>query len=89
METAPISERTQAAFHRDSIHQVEIGILEGRRITVRQLAQDVKISVGSVDKISRDHMHMQKVSARGVPRLFTPFRKQERVQCSKALLAMC
>lgn len=32
---------------------------------------------------------MRKVSARWVPRLLTPFQKQERVECSQALLTMC
>ena len=32
---------------------------------------------------------MQKVSARWIPRLFTPFQKQERVECSRMNLEMC
>lgn len=42
----------------DIIHQVEITILEDRRITVYQLAWDDKISIGSVDKIIHDHLHL-------------------------------
>lgn len=43
--------RFQSAIDVDTIHQVETNILEDRRITFRHVAQDVKISVGSVDKI--------------------------------------
>jgi histone-lysine N-methyltransferase SETMAR len=89
VEAAPIPGRPQSAIDEDSIRQVEAAILEDRRITVRQLAQDVKISVGSVEKVIHDHLHMRKVSARWVPRLLTPFQKQERVTCSQALLTMC
>nr|XP_027211108.1 uncharacterized protein LOC113804430 [Penaeus vannamei] len=50
------------------MHQVETASLEDRRITVRHLAQDVKISFESVDKIIYEHLHMQKLSAQWVPR---------------------
>ncbi|KAK8384231.1 hypothetical protein O3P69_009169 [Scylla paramamosain] len=77
-----------SAIDEETIRQVEAAILEDRRITVRQLAQDVDINVRSMDKIIHDHLHMRKLSARWVPRLLTPFQKQERVQCSQALLTM-
>ena len=43
-------------------------------ITVCHLAQDVKNSVGSVQYLTRDHLHLHKLSARWIPRLLTPFR---------------
>ena len=89
VETAPIPGRPHSVIDEGTIRQVEAAILEDRRTTVRQLAQGVKISVGSVEKIIHDHLHMRKVSARWVPRLLTPFQKQERVTCSQALLDMC
>lgn len=89
VETAPIAGRPHSAIDEHTIQQVEAAILENRRVTVRDLAQNVKISVGSVEKIIQDHLHMRKVSARWVPRLLTPFQKQERVECSQALLTMC
>ncbi|XP_037779116.1 uncharacterized protein LOC119575536 [Penaeus monodon] len=55
---------------------------------ISELAQDVKISVGSVDKITHNHLHMQKLFARWVPRLLTPLQKQKHINCSKALFAM-
>lgn len=89
VETAPIPGRPQSVIDEDTIRQVETAILEDRRITVRQQARNVKISVVSVDKIIHDHLHMRKLPARWVPRLLTPFQKQERVRCSQALLTMC
>lgn len=84
-----IPECPQSALDEDTIHQVETAILEDCCITVHKLAQDVKISVESVDKVIHEHLHMQKLSAQWVPRLLTPFQKQEQVHCSKDLLAMC
>lgn len=53
---------------------METDILGDRRFTVRQLAQDGKISVGSVDKILHDRLRLAKV-AQWVPRLLAPFQK--------------
>ncbi|XP_076467208.1 protein GVQW3-like [Babylonia areolata] len=50
LETAPIPGRPQSAIDEDTIRQVEAAILEFRRLIIHQLAQDVKISAGSVEK---------------------------------------
>ena len=50
VETAAIPGHPHSAIDEDTIHQMETAILADRRITVRQLAQDVRISVGSVEK---------------------------------------
>ncbi|XP_071114560.1 protein GVQW3-like [Haliotis cracherodii] len=89
VETAAIPGRPHSAIDEDTIYQVETAILADRHITVRQLVQDVKISIGSVEKIIHDNLNMHKVSARCIPRLLTPFQKQERVNCSKDLLDIC
>ena len=76
VETAPRPGRPPSAIDEASVRQVETAILEDRRITIRQIAQEVKISIGSVETIIHEHLHMQKVSARWIPRLLTPFQKQ-------------
>lgn len=50
VETAPIAGRPHSAIDEHTIQQVEAAILENRRVTVRDLAQNVKISVASVEK---------------------------------------
>nr|XP_027238170.1 uncharacterized protein LOC113829250 [Penaeus vannamei] len=50
--------RYQSANDDDTINQVETTILECRCIIFRQLAHDVKISIGSVDKIIYDLLHI-------------------------------
>lgn len=89
VETAPKPGRPSSAIDEASVRQVEAAILEDRRITIRQIAQEVKISTGSVETIIHNHLHMRKVSARWIPRLLTPFQKQERVECSRMNLEMC
>ncbi|XP_052824067.1 protein GVQW3-like [Octopus bimaculoides] len=46
VETAPIPGRPYSVIDDDTNHKVEATILEDRRITIWQLAQEVKISVG-------------------------------------------
>lgn len=75
VETAPRPGRPSSAIDEASVRQVEAAILEDRRITV--------------ETITHDHLHMHKVSARWIPRLLTPFQKQERVECSRMNLEMC
>lgn len=83
VETAPKPGCPSSAINEASVRQVEAAILEDRRITIRQIAQEVKISTGSVETIIHNHLHMRKVSARWIPMLLTPFQKQERVECSR------
>ena len=64
VETAPKPGRPSSAIDEASVRQVEAAILEDRRITIRQIAQEVKISTGSVETIIHNHLHMRKVSAR-------------------------
>ena len=42
-----------------------------RRITCKEMAQELEISVGSVNTILRNHLKMRKVSARWVPHRLT------------------
>lgn len=56
--------RSQSAIDKRTIHLVDTATLENRYITVRQLTKAVKISVGSLDKIILDHLHLQKLFAR-------------------------
>ena len=47
---AYIPERPHSAIDEDTIWQAKAAILEDRSTTIRQLAQYVNISVGSVEK---------------------------------------
>ncbi|XP_014785205.1 uncharacterized protein LOC106879959 [Octopus bimaculoides] len=89
VKTAPIPGRPHSIIDDDTIHKVEIAILWDHRITIQQLAQEVKISVRSVENIIHDHLHMRKLSVRWIPRMLTSFQKQDLVNFSQALLVMC
>ena len=73
----PWEGRSDFVVTEDSVCQVKTLVLEDRRVTVKQLAV-IKKCLGSIETILHDHLHMSKVSARWVPRLFTPNQKEQR-----------
>ncbi|XP_014784335.1 uncharacterized protein LOC106879307 [Octopus bimaculoides] len=77
VETAPIPGQPYSTIVDDTIHKVEAAILEDHCLTIQQLAQEVKISVGSVEKIINHYLYMQKLFARWIPQMLTLFQKQE------------
>ena len=72
----------------DNVCQVKTLVLEDRRFTVIQLAAISKMSVGSIETIMHDHLHMSKVSARLVPRLLAPNQKEQRADSCKELIKL-
>ena len=62
------------------IHQV---VMNDRRLTVRQISEEVGMSKSTVDRILREELAMTKVSARWVPRLLTADQKVVRCNMSR------
>jgi len=58
-----------------------------RRLTVREVADELAISIGSCRQIFTEKIQMRRVSAKFVPRLLADDRKQNRVEISQELLA--
>lgn len=53
-------------------------VLQDRRITVREIAEELDISQGSCETILTEHLHMRKVSAKFIPRLLNFEQKELR-----------
>ncbi|XP_070392572.1 histone-lysine N-methyltransferase SETMAR-like [Dermacentor albipictus] len=70
--------------HVDRVQTVTCG---NRRLTVREVADEVGISVGSFLEIWSDKFGMHRVSAKFVPRLLTDEQKQTLVEISQEQLA--
>jgi len=66
--------------------QVKKMILENRRITIREVADDVGISFGSCQAIFSDVLGMKRVAAKFVPKLLNFDQKQCRVDIAQELL---
>ena len=72
----------------ENIEAVERIVMQDRRMTIRQIADISGISFGSVESILHDHLDMNKVCARWVPRMLTPEMKKNRLECSQENLQL-
>ena len=58
-------------------------------VTIKELANTLKIAMGTVDGILKSQLNLSKVCARWVPHSLTAAQKVQRVKCCKKLLNMC
>ena len=68
------------------IDQVRTLVRQDRRVTVRELAEEVGISIGPVHSILTDDLATRRVSAKFVPKLLTMEQKQLRVEVPQDML---
>ncbi|UYV64697.1 ACHE [Cordylochernes scorpioides] len=67
----------------EKINEVEKMILANRRITVREVAEDLNISIGSCHSIFINDLGMRRVAAKFVPKLLNCDQKQHRMNIAK------
>jgi len=82
-ESDPRSGRPSTSRNEEMITKVKIIFRNNRRLTVREIADDCGISVGSCDAISTDDLHTKRVCAKFVPRLLTDDQQSQNVHNSK------
>ncbi|UYV78297.1 hypothetical protein LAZ67_16000889 [Cordylochernes scorpioides] len=70
----------------EKINEVEKMILANRRITVREIAEDLNISIGSCHSIFINDLGMRRVAAKFVPKLLNCDQKQHRVNIANEML---
>ena len=80
------SGRPVEAITEKNVSKVKGLVLEDRRITIKELIFQTKLSRGTIGRILHDHLNMSKVCARWIPRLLTDEMKAERKRCSAMLL---
>ncbi|UYV75779.1 hypothetical protein LAZ67_13001318 [Cordylochernes scorpioides] len=79
--------RTPEHFNnRRKINEVEKMILANRRITVREVAEDLNISIGSCHSIFINDLGMRRVAAKFVPKLLNCDQKQHRMNIANEML---
>ncbi|UYV83793.1 hypothetical protein LAZ67_X000145 [Cordylochernes scorpioides] len=70
----------------EKINEVEKMILANRRITVREVAEDLNISIGSCHSIFINDLGMRRVAAKFVPKLLNCDQKQHRMKIANEML---
>ena len=77
VESDPQSGRPSASKNEEMIAKVRTVVRNNRRLTVREIAVDCGISVGSCDAVLTDDLHMKRVCAKFVPRLLTDDQREQ------------
>ncbi|UYV79647.1 hypothetical protein LAZ67_18000172 [Cordylochernes scorpioides] len=70
----------------EKINEVENMILANRRITVREVAEDLNISIGSCHSIFINDLGMRRVAVKFVPKLLNCDQKQHRMNITNEML---
>ncbi|XP_046959645.1 protein GVQW3-like [Vanessa cardui] len=70
----------------DNIEVAKKIVLENRRVTIREVAEDVGISIGSCHTIFSHILGMKRVAAKFVPKLLNFEQKQRRISIVQELL---
>src|SRR5215469_10129469 len=86
IEDDPKSGRPSSSTGDDHIEKVRSVIRENRRLTVREVFEEVGICKSSCHTILTEKLKMHRVAAKFVPRLLTEEQKQNRVAVSQELL---
>jgi len=80
------SGRSSISRNDELIDQVRTMVMQDRRVTVPELAEEVGISTDSVHSILTDDLAMRRVSAKFVPKLLKMEQKQLRLGVSQDML---
>jgi histone-lysine N-methyltransferase SETMAR len=70
------------------IASVSAAVAADRRVTVRELASNHGLSIGTIDRILHKELGLVKKSARWVPKLLSPEQQLERVRTSTAFVEL-
>ncbi|KYN26663.1 hypothetical protein ALC57_03963 [Trachymyrmex cornetzi] len=70
----------------ENVQEVKEFVLKNRRITIREIADDLNISFGSCQSILTDVLGMTRVSAKFVPKLLNFDQKQRRMNIAQDML---
>lgn len=73
----------------ENIDVVERIVLSDRRLKVKEISAMSKLSETTIRRILHDHLGMNKVSARWVPKLLSAIQRQQRVDCARSFLSLC
>ncbi|GFW47180.1 protein GVQW3 [Trichonephila clavipes] len=77
-----VTGRPSTSHNEDKIAKVKAVVRSDRRLTVREIAKECPLSIGSCDEILRKNLNMRRVSAKFVPRLLTEDQQFQRLATS-------
>lgn len=72
-----------------TITRVRDKIMSDRRLTIRELSLDLDLGFGTVERILKDDLGMNRVSAKMVPKILTAEQIEKRLTSSQAMVELC
>ena len=88
LDDDPRCGRPSTAINQETVKAVEKCILADRRVTIVEVERETGLSHGSIQSIIHDHLGMNKVSSRWVPKFLNSDLKQKRIEISKENLEL-
>ena len=79
--------RRSTSIDDDHVERIRALIRVNRRLTVREVADQVGISIGSCHQVFTEKIQMRRVRAKFAPRLLTDDQKENHIEISQELLA--
>ncbi|XP_065294868.1 protein GVQW3-like [Dermacentor albipictus] len=86
MESEQRSGRPSTYRNDQVIAEVNAVVMRDRRVTMREIAEEVGIGTFSAHSIMTEHLAMKRVAAKFVPKLLTVEQKQLRLEVSQDML---
>ncbi|PNF41749.1 hypothetical protein B7P43_G03429 [Cryptotermes secundus] len=86
VDSEPRSGRPSTSRNENVIEQVRTLVMEDCHITVRELANEIGVSIGSVHSILTEDLGRRRVSAKFVPKLLTMEQKHRRLEIAQDML---
>jgi len=86
VDSEPRHGRPSTSRNDNVINQVRTLVMQDRHITIRELADEVGVSIGSVHTILTADLGLRSVSAKFVPKLLTMEQEQLRLEIAQDML---
>ena len=88
VEKNVVSNRRKSSTDEHHVKQVKEMVLKNRRLTIRDVADSLQISFGSVQAILKNDLGLRRVKSRLVPETLNFFDKERRVNICETMLSI-
>ncbi|CAK9833775.1 Mariner Mos1 transposase [Anthophora retusa] len=88
VDDLPRSGRPSTSVTDENVEKVKEIVLKNRRVSIREIAADIRVSFGSVHSVMNDVLSMRRIEARLVPRMLNVLQKEHRIAVAKEMLSL-